>query len=77
MLGETVRTGGANLVTGLVNAAEDAARAAQGLRPVGADAFPVGSAVAVSPGKVVFRNRLIELIQYAPSVAASGGPERC
>ncbi|MGH1591414.1 PHA/PHB synthase family protein [Methylobacterium phyllosphaerae] len=70
VLGETVRTGGANLVTGLVNAAEDAARAAQRLRPVGVDAFPVGSAVAVSPGKVVFRNRLIELIQYAPSVAA-------
>ncbi|MGH1570388.1 PHA/PHB synthase family protein [Methylobacterium sp. P31] len=70
VLGETVRTGGANLVTGLLNAAEDATRAAEGLRPVGADAFPVGRAVAVSPGKVVFRNRLIELIQYAPTVAA-------
>ncbi|AIQ92384.1 PHA/PHB synthase family protein [Methylobacterium oryzae] len=70
VLGETVRTGGANLVTGLLNAAEDAQRAADGLKPVGADAFPVGDAVAVSPGKVVFRNRLIELIQYAPTVTA-------
>ncbi|MDP4003309.1 alpha/beta hydrolase [Methylobacterium sp. NEAU K] len=69
VLGETLRTGGANLVTGLLNAAEDVARAAEGLKPVGADAFPVGRAVAASPGRVVFRNRLIELIQYAPTTA--------
>lgn len=69
VLGETLRTGGTNLVVGLLNAAEDAGRAAEGRGPVGADAFTVGRAVAVSPGKVVFRNRLIELIQYAPTTA--------
>ena len=63
----TAAKGGMNLVSGLKNLAEDWERAASGKRPVGTENFMVGRDVAVTPGKVVYRNRLIELIQYAPA----------
>ncbi len=66
-LQRTFETGGVNLVYGLQNLLEDMERRAGGKRPVGADAFVPGKNVAVTPGKVIYRNRLIELIQYAPS----------
>jgi polyhydroxyalkanoate synthase subunit PhaC len=65
----TVATGGLNLVRGFQNYMEDAERAIAGKRPIGADAFAVGREVAKTPGKVIYRNRLIELIQYAPAGA--------
>ena len=55
-------TGGRNLIAGLENFLRDSAGAA----PTG---FKVGENLAVTPGKVVFRNELIELIQYAPATA--------
>lgn len=66
-LEKTLRTGGGNLASGLLNLAEDLERAARKAEPVGAEAFRVGRDVAVTPGKVVFRNSLVELIQYAPA----------
>jgi polyhydroxyalkanoate synthase subunit PhaC len=70
ILWRTMSTGGLNLVRGSQNFAEDWERAISGKKPVGTENFVVGRDVAVTPGKVVYRNRLIELIQYAPATAA-------
>jgi polyhydroxyalkanoate synthase len=59
--------GGANFLRGAGNFLDDCERAALGRGPAGTEHFPVGEAVAVTPGRVVHRNRLIELIQYAPT----------
>ncbi|WP_207100183.1 PHA/PHB synthase family protein [Paracoccus shandongensis] len=67
ILARTRDTGGMNLWQGWLNWAEDAARLLNRQPPVGTDAFRPGETVAVTPGTVVFRNRLIELIQYAPA----------
>lgn len=63
----TFETGGMNLTEGFRNAVEDWVRLIRNRPPVGAEAFKVGKDVAVTPGKVVYRNDLIELIQYAPT----------
>jgi len=63
----TREQGGANLIRGFSNFVEDWRRVVLGQPPVGAEAFVPGRQVACTPGKVVFRNRLMELIQYAPA----------
>jgi len=60
---------GQNLVRGWWNLIEDWERAINSRPPVGSEAFEVGRNLALTPGKVVYRNRLIELIQYAPATA--------
>jgi polyhydroxyalkanoate synthase len=67
LLRRTAEEGGASLVRGWVNLIEDWERLVAGRKPVAAESFPVGGKVAVTPGKVVHRNRLIELIEYAPA----------
>ncbi len=62
-----LETGGQCLVEGAKLLVEDMQRLARGEPPAGAEAFPVGEAVAATPGKVVYRNELMELIQYAPA----------
>ncbi|MBX9717027.1 MAG: alpha/beta fold hydrolase, partial [Burkholderiaceae bacterium] len=61
------QSGGANLWRGAMNFLEDARRLALDDAPAGVEGFEVGKDVAVTPGKVVFRNHLIELIQYTPT----------
>jgi len=66
---ETMKQSGANLVRGLDMLAEDI-EAGEGrlkIRQSDPSQFKVGENLANTPGKVVFRNDLIELIQYAPS----------
>lgn len=65
----TLSEGGANLVRGMRNLAEDMLRFATRSPPPELERFRVGTDLAATPGKVVFRNRLIELIQYAPTTA--------
>jgi polyhydroxyalkanoate synthase subunit PhaC len=60
---------GQNLVSGFQNWLEDVSRTLKHDQPVGTENFKVGVNVAVTPGKVVFRNELIELIQYTPQTA--------
>lgn len=67
VLQRTLAEGGGNLMRGYWNLIEDWERAANGRPPHGAEAFEVGRNLALTPGKVIYRNRLIELIQYAPS----------
>ena len=67
LLAVTQAEQGQNLVRGLQHMVEDMQRTLQGGEPAGTDAFEPGKAVAVTPGKVIFRNDLIELIQYAPT----------
>ena len=67
----TVESKGENLLKGLQNLLGDLERGKGKLaiRQTDMDAFKVGKNVATSPGKVVFQNELIQLIQYAPATA--------
>ncbi len=63
----TLREGGQNLLRGASNFLTDWERSIRAAPPVGSEAFRPGHEVAITQGAVVFRNHLIELIQYAPA----------
>ncbi len=69
VLKATIETGGENLLKGLKNMLSDLERGKGKLAisMTDYDAFKVGENIATTPGKVVFRNDLMELIQYAPT----------
>jgi polyhydroxyalkanoate synthase len=68
VLRKSFQSGGANFVRGWQNVCSDWLRlASTGLGPVKTGDFVVGETVATSRGKVVYRNELIELIQYYPT----------
>ncbi|MEM1428198.1 MAG: class I poly(R)-hydroxyalkanoic acid synthase [Pseudomonadota bacterium] len=68
-LARAVETDGESLVAGLENLVRDLEANDGDLVVTLADqnAFKVGENLATTPGKVVFRNRMLELIQYAPT----------
>ena len=67
VLGATVEQQGDNLTRGARLLVEDWQQLLTGAAPVGTEVFMPGKSVAVTPGKVVYRNSLIELIQYEPA----------
>ncbi len=69
VLRKTLESGGENLVKGLENLLGDLERGKGQLqiKMTDPEAFEVGKNVAVSKGKVVFQNDLIQLLQYEPS----------
>jgi polyhydroxyalkanoate synthase len=67
VLAKTARSLGKNLYVGWRKWLDDVQRLLAGRPPAGVERFRPGVEVATTPGEVVFRNRLMELIQYAPA----------
>ncbi|MGB8275183.1 MAG: class I poly(R)-hydroxyalkanoic acid synthase [Alphaproteobacteria bacterium] len=69
VLRATIETGGENLVRGLTNLLDDLERGEGRLKikMTDTEAFKVGENLATTPGKVIFQNELMQLIQYDPS----------
>jgi polyhydroxyalkanoate synthase len=69
VLRETMESGGENLVNGLDNLLQDLDSSEDQLRVkmIEPDAFEVGVDLAITPGKIVYQNDLLQLIQYEPS----------
>lgn len=69
VLRATLESGGENLVKGLENLLEDLERGKGKLsiRMTDMEAFKIGENIATTPGKVVFQNELMQLIQYSPT----------
>ncbi|EHJ91793.1 PHA/PHB synthase family protein [Vreelandella boliviensis] len=67
VLEKTLTSGGTNLLRGMEHWWEDVQNQGLGRKPAGTEDFVLGRDVAITPGKVVYRNHLIELIQYTPS----------
>jgi polyhydroxyalkanoate synthase len=68
-LKEVMATGGASLVKGLENFQADLQRGGGSLSiaQTDYDMFKIGENVATAPGKVIFRNEIIELLQFSPT----------
>jgi polyhydroxyalkanoate synthase subunit PhaC len=69
VLRTTIESGGENLVNGLKHVLDDLERGKGRLmiKMTDMDAFKVGENIAVTPGKVVYQNDLMQLIQYTPT----------
>jgi polyhydroxyalkanoate synthase len=71
LLRETLGTNADNLARGMHMLADDIAAGGGELRIRQSDSesFEVGRNLAITPGKVIFQNELMQLIQYAPATA--------
>jgi polyhydroxyalkanoate synthase len=65
----TLEEKGQNLRRGLDNLVEDTRRHGENTLPEGTEGFGLGEQLATTPGKVIFRNRIMEIIQYEPTTA--------
>lgn len=66
IIAETVRTGGRNFTEGAEHFAHDMLKTLSGQKDPPPAGYRIGEDLASTPGEVVFRNDLFELIQYAP-----------
>jgi polyhydroxyalkanoate synthase len=66
---EAYDTGGGSLVSGMQNFLDDVRTNGGKPRQVDNEGFELGKNLAATPGRVVFRNELIELIAYEPQTA--------
>jgi polyhydroxyalkanoate synthase len=64
---KAIDTGLVSLLSGLANMLSDAASPDGMFRRLTTDHFELGTNIAATPGSVVFENKLMQLIQYAPS----------
>ena len=69
VLRETFATSGNNLVQGMANLVHDLEKSGDilSISQTDTEAFEVGRNIATSPGKVIFQNEILQLIQYAPT----------
>ena len=79
LLRETLASNADNLVRGMHMLAEDIEAGGGDLKIRQSDAatFEVGRNLAITPGKVIFQNELMQLIQYAPSTRDGARRRRC
>lgn len=68
LMDETIKSRGTNLLHGLHNLLNDLEIGSSRLniKMTDTDAFKIGKNIAITPGKVVFRNEMMELIQFSP-----------
>jgi polyhydroxyalkanoate synthase len=63
---QTVKSQGRNLTEGAVHFADDYLKTVSQLHEPAPEGYQIGKDLACTPGEVVFRNDILELIQYAP-----------